>query len=90
MSEWISLPSSFAFILQNATFQLVVATDGIYSVRMFLYDGEIEIRSETTIGFAAGTMSTFYQMPMNQTQNVHTGSNAGQAGLWLFRIDGGR
>ena len=68
----------------------MVATDGIYSVMMFLYDREIEIRSETTIGFAAGTMSTFYQMPMNQTQNVHTVSNAGQAGLWLFRIDGGR
>ena len=68
----------------------MVATDGIYSVMMFLYDREIEIRSETTIGFAAGTISTFYQMTMNQTQNVHNWSNAGQAGLWLFRIDGGR
>ena len=44
----------------------------------------------TTIGFAAGKTSTFYQMPMNQTQSAQTWSNAGQAGLWVFRTDGGR
>ena len=79
----------YIYHLQTVTFQLVVATDGIYSLVMFLYDQEIEIRSETVIGFAAGNMSTFYQMPVNQTQNVQSGSNAGQAGLWMFRTDGG-
>ena len=46
--------------------------------------------SGTTIGFAAGKTSTFYQMPVNQTQSAQTWSNAGQAGLWMFRTDGGR
>ena len=81
--------SIFIYHLQSVTFQLVVATDGIYSVIMFLYDQEIKIRSETVIGFAAGNMSTFYQMPVNQTQNVQSESNAGQGGLWMFRTDGG-
>ena len=74
--------------LQNATFQLVLATDGIYSVVMFLYDEDMEISSETVIGFATGTLGTFYQM--NQIRSVQTGSNAGLAGLWMFRTDGGR
>ena len=74
---------------QDATFQLVVATDGIYSVTMFMYDENMKIKNSTTIGFTASN-NTFYQMPHDQLVSVQSGSNAGQAGLWMFRIDGGR
>ncbi len=79
-------------ILQRSTFQCVLATDGQSSFVMFLYaDGGIEWDFPGQVGLNAGDGTRFFSHPdsfSSRLTNIHTTSNIGIPGVWIFKVDG--
>ena len=78
------------------TFQCDIATDGVKSFAIFLYN-EMQWVLEyfppfpARVGFSNGTSNKAYELPALGTQDIlHTiaKSNVRRPGIWVFRIDG--
>ena len=89
--------STFLLLLQENTFQLVLATDGMRSFALFLYldDGiqwpNANFQPSVTSGYDAGDGINFYLNPLSETVeigDIEETSNVGVDGLYIFQMDG--
>ena len=74
--------------MQENTFQVVLATDGLLSFVFFVYD-DIEW-GFANIGFSAGDRVRFLMVPgalTFQSRNIETTSNVNITGLYIYRVD---
>ena len=82
----------FVSVLQRSTFQCVLATDGQSTFVIFLYaDGGIEWDFPGQVGLNAGDGIRFFSHPdsfSSRLTNIHTTSNVGNPGVWIFKVDG--
>ena len=68
---------------------MILATDGVKTIAIFLYD-DIRWGVEAQIGFNAGDGFGSYSIPEAltiRTVDVDTLTNSGQAGVFVFRLD---
>ena len=75
-------------LLQENSFQVVIATDGQRTFVFFIY-GEIEW-GFANIGFNAGDNVRSFMVPGALTfdsVNIEEGSNVGRTGVYLYRVD---
>ena len=76
-------------LLQENTFQVVIAADGQVTFVFFIY-GDIQWGNGANIGFNAGDGTRFFMDPAaltNQTVNIDEGSNVGMTGYYIYRVD---
>ena len=69
---------------------MILATDSIKTVVMFLYD-DIRWGAEAQIGFNAGDGLCFSSLPValsSQTVDLDNLTNSGKMGVFVFRVDG--
>ena len=69
---------------------MVLATDTINTVALFLYD-EINQGSRAQVGLNAGDGVSSYMLPealSSQTVDLDQLTNAGEPGIFVFRVDG--
>ena len=67
----------------------MLATDGIKTLAVFLFH-DIQWGEGAQIGFNAGDAYTSFMLPValsDQTLNITQHSNAGEAGVFVYRID---
>jgi len=75
-------------LLQENSFQVVIATDGQRTFVFFIY-GDIEW-GFANIGFNAGDGVRSFMVPgalTSQSINIEEGSNVGRTGVYLYRVD---
>ena len=71
------------------TIQVVLATDTVKTVALFIYE-DIEWGDGAQIGFNAGDGQTSYMLPealTEDTLSMHNRTNVGRPGVFVFRID---
>lgn len=64
----------------------MLATDGAQTIAAFIYD-DVQLGSGAQTGFNAGDGFTFLMLPASQTLNLNQHTNAGEPGVFVFRID---
>ena len=73
------------------TFQAVLATDGVRTFVMFLYEDIQWGSAQTTIGFNAGDRFQSITLPESLTTegvlNLENSSNVEIPGVYIFRVD---
>ena len=72
------------------TFQVVLATDNVTTVSIFIYD-VIRSGNGAQIGFNAGNGMDSFTLPgafTSQTLNMDERSNVGVPGVFIYRVDG--
>jgi hypothetical protein len=78
-------------IFQVNTFQVIIATDGIKTFVLFLYEDIQWGSSHNVIGFNAGDQERSYTLPESWTTNailnLESTSNVGIPGAYIFRVD---
>ena len=75
-------------VLQENTFQVVIATDGQQTFVYFIY-GDIEW-GFANIGFNAGDGVRSFMVPgalTPQSRDIEEGSNVGRRGVYIYRVD---
>ena len=75
-------------LLQENTFQVVIATDGQQTFVFFIY-GDIEW-GFANIGFSAGDGVRYFMVPgalSFDSVNIEEGSNVGRRGVYIYRVD---
>lgn len=67
----------------------MLATDGTRTIATFIYE-DVQLGSGAQIGFNAGDGFTSLMLPeafSNQTLNINQRTNAGEPGIFVYRID---
>ena len=75
-------------VLQENTFQVVIASDGQRTFVFFIYD-EIEW-GFANIGFNAGDGVRSFMVPgalTVQSRDIEEGTNVGRTGVYIYRVD---
>ncbi|XP_028410519.1 sushi domain-containing protein 2-like isoform X2 [Dendronephthya gigantea] len=81
----------------NNTFQTILATDGVSSFSIFLYNkitwtfGSASDNTAAQAGFNAGDGIRYFNIPNSRTPaiiNIASTSNCQVPGKWIFKIDG--
>ena len=76
-------------LLQENTFQVVIAANGQETFVFFIYD-DIQWGAGANIGFNAGDGTRSFMVPgalTNQTLTIEDGSNVDVTGLYIYRVD---
>ena len=79
---------ALALVLQENTFQVVIATDGQQTFVFFIY-GDIEW-GFANIGFNAGGDIRSFMVPgalSFDSVDIEQGSNVGRRGVYIYRVD---
>ena len=75
-------------VLQENTFQVVIASDGQQTFVFFIYD-EVEW-GFANIGFNAGDGVRSFMVPgalTVQSRDIEEGTNVGRTGVYIYRVD---
>ena len=85
---WVVLYLYFTMLLQENTFQVVIATDGQRTFVFFFYD--VIEWGFANIGFNAGDGARSFMLPgalTPQSRNIQERSNVGRTGVFIYRVD---
>ena len=83
-----TLPIYFTLLLQENTFQVVIATDGQRTFVFFVYD--VIEWGFANIGFNAGDGVRSFMLPgalTVQSRDIQERSNVGRTGVFIYRVD---
>ena len=87
-SPWVVLYLYLTLVLQENSFQVVIATDGQRTFVFFIY-GDIEW-GFANIGFNAGDGVRSFMVPgalSSDSLDIEEGTNVGRRGVYIYRVD---